>query len=81
MMTKVFLPNDSSLDSQKMCCYKNNTGRIAIASIRGLVERHCERVIFPGEMFLFEANDDCELEIFQQTSPEVITDVTSRLRL
>ncbi len=77
MMTKVFLPNDSSLDSQKMYCYKNNTGSIAITRICGLVERHCERVIFPGENFIFEANDDCELEISQQTSAGVITDVIS----
>jgi hypothetical protein len=73
-MTQIFLtPTDT--DSQKLYCYTNRTNKIAIARLHGIVDRHCERVVFPGEQFLFEAEDSCELEISRQTNVGIIEDV------
>ena len=73
-MTQLFFPPQSDVKQSKVYCYINNLTNIAIAKIRGLENRHCERVIFPGEKFLFMANDDCELEIYQQTNSGIIKD-------
>ncbi|MEL7408796.1 MAG: DUF1830 domain-containing protein, partial [Cyanobacteria bacterium J06558_2] len=49
--------------------------KVVIAKINMLKDRHCERVIFPNEKFLFTADENCELEIYQQTDGGIIKDV------
>lgn len=72
-MTQIFFP-PTDTDSRELYCYKNRTDKIIIARIRGLANRHCERVVFPGEQFLFEAEDSCELEISRQTNMGIVED-------
>lgn len=72
-MTQIFFP-PTDTDSQELYCYTNRTNKVAIARIRNLANRHCERVVFPGEHFLFEAEDSCKLEISQQTNTGIIED-------
>ena len=74
-MTQIFFPPNLDDDSKQLYCYRNSTSKIVIAKVRGLEDRHCERVVFPEENFLFEANEDCELEIAQQTSIGIIRDM------
>lgn len=73
-MTQIFFP-PTGTDSRELYCYKNRTDKIIIARISGLANRHCERVVFPGEQFLFEAEDSCKLEISRQTNTGIIEDV------
>lgn len=73
-MTRIFLPLDLNNNTQQIYCYINHSAKVVIARIIGLVGRHCERVIFPGEKFLFKADDNCELEISQQTNIGIIQD-------
>ena len=74
-MTQIFFPPNLDDDSKQLYCYRNTTEKIVIAKVRGLEDRHCERVVFPEEKFLFEANQDCELEISQQTTIGIIRDM------
>lgn len=73
-MNQLSFPVDRNFSYQKLYCYTNNIQKIVIAKINGLVERHCERIIFPGEKFLFKANENCEVEISQQTNTGIIKD-------
>lgn len=80
-MTSIFLPPNLNNNSQQIYCYINNSAKVVIARIIGIVDRHCERVIFPGEKFLFKADDDCELEISRQTNIGIIQDTIACSRL
>lgn len=80
-MTQIFFPPESDLSHQKLYCYTNTASQIVIAKIRGLDNRHCERVVFPGEKFMFRANNDCDLEISRQTNAGIIKDNISCSRL
>lgn len=73
-MIQIFSPAESSTDYQKLYCYTNNLHQVVVAKIRGLMDRDCERVVFPQEKFLFEANDECQVEIIQTTITGVIKD-------
>ena len=73
-MTQIFSPAESSTDYQKLYCYTNNLHQVVVVRIRGLMERDCERVVFPQEKFLFEANDKCQIEIIKTTITGVIKD-------
>lgn len=73
-MTQIFCPAESSTDDRTLYCYTNNLPQVVVAKIRGLVNRDCERVVFPQEKFLFEANDKCQVEIVRQTITGTIRD-------
>ena len=73
-MTQIFSPLESGTDYQKLYCYTNSLHQVVVAKIRGLVNRHCERVVFPNEKFLFKANDECQVEIIQRTNAGIIRD-------
>ena len=75
-MTQIFFP-PTDTDSRELYCYTNRTDKIIIARIRGFAERHCERVVFPGEQFLFEAEDSSKLKISRQTNVGIIEDTIS----
>lgn len=74
-MTQLFFPSGLDTKNQQMYCYVNRSSKVAIIRILGLVDRHCERVVFPGEKFLFEADDNCKLEINQQSDRGIIRDI------
>jgi hypothetical protein len=46
-----------------LCCYRNTTNQIQIARISNIPNWHFERVVFPGQVLLFEALPEAELEI------------------
>ena len=73
-MTQIFFPSSLNSEYHKVYCYINNFTNIVIAKIHGIKNRHCERVIFPKEKFLFIADDNCQLEIIRQTDIGIIKD-------
>ncbi|MCL2931499.1 MAG: DUF1830 domain-containing protein [Trichodesmium sp. MAG_R03] len=53
-------------ESQKILCfYGNTTCKMQIARISNPENKYWERIVFPGERFLFEAVSETELEIYQ----------------
>jgi len=67
-MTQIFFPPTADTHQRKVYCYTNRSSTVVIAKLSGLQNRQCERVVFPEQKFLFMANDDCKLEIHQQTN-------------
>ena len=55
------LPNDES--DSILCCYVNATSQIQIARITNIANWYFERVVFPGQRLVFEANTQAILEI------------------
>ncbi|MEN9519033.1 MAG: hypothetical protein RLZZ381_1621 [Cyanobacteriota bacterium] len=47
-----------------LCSYKNQTSTIQIARINNIPHWYFERVVFPGELLLFEALPEAVLEIY-----------------
>jgi hypothetical protein len=80
-MTQVFFPSHSDINSQKIYCYTNKSDQVVIVRINDLADRHCERVVFPGEKFLFQADDKFKLEVYQQTNVGIIHDTISSSQL
>ncbi len=76
-MTQIFFPPNLDNKCQTLYCYVNKFSKVVIAKIHGIKDRQCERVIFPEEKFLFWANDNCEIEIIQQTNIGIIQNVLS----
>ena len=60
-MSTVCTPDASRL---VLCCYLNHTSHIQVGIIPNQQGENCERVIFPGDKFLFEAPAAAKLEIF-----------------
>ena len=54
------VPND---DNNLLCCYVNATSRIQVARITNIPNWYFERVVFPGQRLVFEANPSAILEI------------------
>ncbi|MEL6496796.1 MAG: DUF1830 domain-containing protein [Cyanobacteria bacterium J06623_7] len=74
-MTQIFFPPQSKNQQQKTYCYVNNFPEVVVVKLGGPDNRHCERVIFPTEKFLFVANDSCELEIHRHTEIGITRDI------
>lgn len=55
------LPSDDS--NALLCCYVNATSQIQIARITNIPNWYFERVVFPGQRLVFEANIEAVLEI------------------
>ncbi|MBE9045393.1 DUF1830 domain-containing protein [Pleurocapsales cyanobacterium LEGE 10410] len=55
------LPNDES--DSILCCYVNATSQIQVARITNIANWYFERVVFPGQRLVFEANLQAILEI------------------
>ncbi len=47
-----------------LCSYKNKTPTVQIIRITNIPNWYFERVVFPGEMLLFEALPEAVLEIY-----------------
>lgn len=59
-----FVPTCASEHFEKiLCCYVNATSSLQVARSTKNSNWNFERVIFPGERFLFEALPDTQLEI------------------
>ncbi|MEM7591843.1 MAG: DUF1830 domain-containing protein [Cyanobacteria bacterium P01_A01_bin.83] len=46
-----------------LCCYVNATSRIQVARITNIPNWYFERVVFPGQRLVFEAESQATLEI------------------
>ncbi|BAZ46711.1 hypothetical protein NIES4102_37510 [Chondrocystis sp. NIES-4102] len=55
------LPNDKN--GSILCCYVNATSQIQIARITNVPNWYFERVVFPGQRLVFEADEKAILEI------------------
>lgn len=55
------LPNDDN--KHILCCYVNATSQIQIARITNIPNWYFERVVFPGQRLVFEAEPQAILEI------------------
>ena len=55
------LPNDEN--GSILCCYVNATSQIQVARITNISNWYFERVVFPGQRLVFEANPNAVLEI------------------
>ncbi|MBE9169147.1 DUF1830 domain-containing protein [Pleurocapsales cyanobacterium LEGE 06147] len=81
-MTQILASKDLPPNSKQLCCYVNRTKTVAfsevapsvIARIRDRSGKYCEWVIFPQERFGFEAPNNSNLEIYQNTPTDIITD-------
>lgn len=73
-MTQVLnrLPDKYGLDI--LCSYKNETSTVQIIRITNISYWYFERVVFPGELLLFEAFPEAVLEIYSSD------DITTILR-
>ena len=62
-MTQILdsLPNDEN--GSILCCYVNATSQIQVARITNVPNWYFERVVFPGQRLVFEANPNAILEI------------------
>lgn len=64
--------NPEPLTLQDNCpflgCYKNTTNQLQIARISNIPNCYFERVVFPGQVLLFEALPEAELEIHTGTT-------------
>ncbi|MEQ8969706.1 MAG: DUF1830 domain-containing protein [Coleofasciculus sp. C1-SOL-03] len=52
-----------SNNRQSLCCYTNHTNYIQVIRLVNQSHTNWQRVIFPGERFLFEADSESNLEI------------------
>jgi hypothetical protein len=64
------LPNKCGLHI--LCSYKNKTPTMQIIRITNIPNWYFERVVFPGEMLLFEALSEAVLEIYISESARPI---------
>ena len=73
-MTQILnrLPDKQGLDI--LCSYKNKTSTVQIIRITNISHWYFERVVFPGELFLFKALPEAVLEIY---SGDKITTILS----
>ncbi|MEM8832617.1 MAG: DUF1830 domain-containing protein [Cyanobacteria bacterium P01_G01_bin.19] len=55
------LPNDGN--NRILCCYVNATSQIQVARITNISNWYFERVVFPGQRLVFEAEPQGVLEI------------------
>ena len=55
------LPNDK--ENRSLCCYVNATSQIQVARITNIANWYFERVVFPGQRLVFEADPNGILEI------------------
>ncbi|HEY9771817.1 MAG TPA: DUF1830 domain-containing protein [Coleofasciculaceae cyanobacterium] len=62
-MSQILDPLPNNENNSILCCYVNATSRIQIARITNIANWYFERVVFPGQRLVFEANSSAILEI------------------
>jgi len=56
-------PNQNTSERQSLCCYTNHTSHVQVIRLVNQSHTNWQRVIFPGERVLFEADSESNLEI------------------
>lgn len=62
---------NSQISAPVLCCYRNHTQRIQVGKIAHIPGHNLEKVIFPGEAFLFEALADTKLAIYIELASKI----------
>jgi hypothetical protein len=62
-MAQILDPLPTGSSDCMMCCYVNATSKIQIARITNVPNWYFERVVFPGQRLMFEADSHALLEI------------------
>ncbi len=62
-MTQTLDSLPAACTDRVLCCYINRDRQIKVARIINISNWYFERVVFPGEWFLFEAPLEAELEV------------------
>lgn len=62
---------------QLLCCYRNTSNQIAVASGEGVADWTLQHVVFPGERFMFEAPAGGQLRISRPDSEGIETALLS----
>lgn len=62
-MAQILDPLPNSENSNTLCCYVNSTSQIQVARITNIPNWYFERVVFPGQRLVFEADSSADLEI------------------
>lgn len=62
-MAQILDPLPSDDNSHILCCYVNATSQIQVARITNIPNWYFERVVFPGQRLVFEAEPQAILEI------------------
>ncbi|NEO30868.1 MAG: DUF1830 domain-containing protein [Symploca sp. SIO3C6] len=66
-MTHIFNRLPSEYTDRLFCCYANKDRELLVARITNIPGWRLERVVFPGERFLFEAPSSAILEIHRNS--------------
>lgn len=71
--TSVSKPSQSTSNNhQSLCCYTNHTSHVQVIRLMNQSHTNWQRVIFPGERFLFEADSESNLEIVNQVVSSLV---------
>lgn len=62
-MSQILDPLPNEQNDRILCCYVNATSQIQIARITNIANWYFERVVFPGQRLVFEADPSAILEI------------------
>lgn len=62
-MSQILDPLPDEQNDRILCCYVNATSQIQIARITNIANWYFERVVFPGQRLVFEADPTAILEI------------------
>ncbi len=62
-MSNSFDPLPQDVKQTLTCCYANRTSKIQVARVTNIPSWYFERVVFPGQRLIFEADAQAQLEI------------------
>jgi hypothetical protein len=71
-MTQVLNHLPDKYGQNILCSYKNQTPTLQIIRIANIPNWYFERVVFPGELLLFEALPEAVLEIYSSEEARLI---------
>ncbi len=83
-MTQILDPVPFDDTNTALCCYVNSSSKIQVARITNISNWYFERVVFPGQRLMFEANIAGQLEIHSGSMASSILEDTipcARLRI
>lgn len=55
-----------------LCSYKNQTNQLQVIRLKNSFQGDLERIIFPGEYYLFKAKPDDQVEVYSKVNEEMI---------
>ena len=70
-MQTINLPSQP-LTTPILCSYKNNTEQLQVIRLKNSAQGYLERIVFPGEYYLFKAEPQDEVEVYSKVNQEMI---------